>query len=846
MGNLVGIYNWMKVRQGRVTYSQAARNGPASFDCSSAVSYAMREAGYNVPVMNTDSMFVHLPKVGFQRVGAPYKFGDIFIMGIEGSSGGNNGHTGVFIDATNVIHCTSVAGGIIVSKFTDVAGSTPYTVFRDPNGSEPTRPGTDAPAVPDLKTILDTIEKQTAYSICEDLLADGWTMEAAIGAIANAAVESGLKPDTDQINGPAYGLWQWDGSSYPLVPPATYNGRQYVQNLLSAAEISGDYRDAKVQTKLMIWSLTNGQWIGAVEPTRIADYKALKDIRLATLVFVRNYERAGIENLNKRYEAADYWYNFLKNLPSGSEPGSGNEPSTPTLENGGEVEAVYIMGNEVRIVGWHFSSFGDKERLLIFDAQTDKEVARKEITLTKRPDIAKQHEEIPGIELCGIDVTIELPERGVFYGYFERYGEKTFDLKISDLIFTTKKIKYAQAKNIPDFCGVFVEIVEKGEVIFETEGIINPLDTGLQLNQIPSLDLKIPCDDSFDLRKGRKEFNIYFHGHIFNGLINDLKIIDGFYEIDVVHALDEWRSVQTPMNRAFKQATLPQVLTDAQIGFNDDWAVVFDAEATRFKFDYVFSKMTKLEVLDRIKEFSEIDWRVSLKSHRTLEIGVFGEKKEVYLSNEDECDATILNLEEGVNFSNIYNVLSVTSDSGDATESKTTLREVYLSKSYKKEFPVVITDYTANNEQKFYYTDITEIASNNSKEYMILDNKGISDNDGVIVEKNLSINDLSPISLDNEALSNEDRSVIVQQIYNQGVKELTRGRRRSDYPGRTTFMHGVNVGDRVFVSFYPGIDCGSCQTEIEGWLYVNSLGFEVKENTIIHEVELSTEKRIDE
>lgn len=841
MGNLVGIYNWMKVRQGRVTYSQSARNGPASFDCSSAISYAMREAGYNVPVMNTDSMFIQLPKVGFQRVGPPYKFGDIFIMGIEGSSGGNNGHTGLLIDATNIIHCTSVAGGIIVSKFTDVAGSTPYTVFRDPNGSDATRPGTDAPAVPDLKTILNTLEKQTAYTVWTMLLADGYSKQSIAGILGNYQVESGMKPDTDEIGrGRGYGLPQW-------TDPNGRSGREYVQALLTQAGISGDYRTAETQTKLQIWGMTNGQWIGVIEPTRVADFKALTDINTATMAFLRNFERAGVENVQKRYEAANYWFNFLQNLPSNpGEPGGEPEPSKPTLENGGEVEAVYIMGNEVRIVGWHFSSFGDKERLLIFDAQTDKEVARKEITLTKRPDIAKQHEEIPGIELCGIDVTIELPERGVFYGYFERYGEKTFDLKISDLIFTTKKIKYAQAKNIPDFCGVFVEVVEKGEVIFETEGIIGELNTSLELNQVPSIDLKIPCDDSFDLRKGRKEFNIYFHGHIFNGLINDLKIVDGFYEIDVVHALDEWRSVQTPMNRAFKQATLPQVLTDAQIGFNDDWAVVFDAEATRFKFDYVFSKMNKLEVLDRIKEFSEIDWRVSLKSHRTLEIGVFGEKKEVYLSNEDECDATILNLEEGINFSNIYNVLSVTSDSGDATESKTTLREVYLSKSYKKEFPVVITDYTANNEQKFYYTDITEIASNNSKEYMILDNKGIADNDGVIVEKNLSINDLSPISLDNEALSNEDRSVIVQQIYNQGVKELTRGRRRSDYPGRTTFMHGVNVGDRVFVSFYPGIDCGSCQTEIEGWLYVNSLGFEVKEKTIIHEVELSTEKRIDE
>ncbi|WP_242327813.1 phage tail tip lysozyme [Enterococcus avium] len=840
MGNLVSVYNWMKVRQGRVTYSMASRHGPSSYDCSSAISYAMREAGYNVPVMNTDSMFTYLPQVGFQRTGAPYKFGDIFIMGIQGSSSGANGHTGLFIDATNVIHCNYGANGISVNRFTDVVGSSPVTIFRDPNGGDAVRVGTDAPSVPAIETYLNTIEKQNAYEIYKLLTADGYTKQAIAGILGNYEVESGLKPDTDQIGGGGgYGLAQW-------TDPSGGSGRAYVQRLMSQAGITGDYRTVETQTKLQIWGMTHGQWIGVQDPTRVADFKALTDVNTATLAFLRNFERAGVAALARRQEAANTWYNFLTNLPT-DESGMVTEPSRPTLENAGEVEAVYVMANQVRIVGWHFSSFGNNERLLIFDAQTDKEILRKEITLTEREDIAKEHEDIAGILLCGIDVTVELPEKGVFYGYFERYGSKTYDLKIADLIFTTKKITYAQPQNIPDFCGVFVEIIQNGEVIFETDEIIGELDlSSIELNQVPSLNLKIPCDGSFDLYEGYKEINIYFHGHIFNGLINDADKVNGYYELDIVHALDEWRYVQTPMNRAFKQATLPQVLTDAQIGFNDDWAVVFDAEATRFKFDYVFSKMNKLEVLDRIKEFSEFDWRVSLKSHRTLEIGVFGDKKEVYLSNEDECDATIFELNDTMDFSNIYNVLSVTSDSGDATESKTTLREVYLSKSFKKDFPVVITDYTANNEQKFYYTDITEIASNNSKEYMILDSKGIELNDNVVIEKTLSINDLSPITLDNEVISNEDRSVIVQQIYNQGVKELIRGRRRVDHTGRTSFMYGVNVGDRVYVSYSPDVDCGSCQSEIEGWFYVNSLGFSVKENTIFHDVELSTEKRIDE
>lgn len=72
-----------------------------------------------------------------------------------------------------------------------------------------------------------------AWEIWVGLLAKGYSKAAIAGILGNiqGEVGSGMNPDTGQVGGPAYGIVQWDGSSYPLVGPSTYDGREYVQNL---------------------------------------------------------------------------------------------------------------------------------------------------------------------------------------------------------------------------------------------------------------------------------------------------------------------------------------------------------------------------------------------------------------------------------------------------------------------------------------------------------------------------------------------------------------------------------------------------------------------------------------
>lgn len=124
MSDLNKMIHWMTERKGKVTYSMNARLGPTSYDCSSAVYFALIAGGF-LPAQtmgNTDSLFTHLEQANWKKVqpdatgSYPAKKGDIFIWGQRGASGGAAGHTGIFIDDNDtIIHCNYGHNGISVN-----------------------------------------------------------------------------------------------------------------------------------------------------------------------------------------------------------------------------------------------------------------------------------------------------------------------------------------------------------------------------------------------------------------------------------------------------------------------------------------------------------------------------------------------------------------------------------------------------------------------------------------------------------------------------------------------------------------------------------------------------------
>lgn len=135
------MIKWMSERQGKVTYSMNARLGPNSYDCSSAVYFALINGGFLSPGMmgNTDTLFSHLENAGWSKVQAvngnyPVKRGDIFIWGNRGSSGGAAGHTGIFLDdQDNIIHCNYGYNGITINNHDTIWGYNGFpavTIYR--------------------------------------------------------------------------------------------------------------------------------------------------------------------------------------------------------------------------------------------------------------------------------------------------------------------------------------------------------------------------------------------------------------------------------------------------------------------------------------------------------------------------------------------------------------------------------------------------------------------------------------------------------------------------------------------------------------------------------------------
>lgn len=126
---------WYRERQGKTTYSMAARGGPGSYDCSSALYNAMVYAGYfpKGKMGTTATLRADLTAIGWKKVSSPVR-GDVFVW-TAGQGGHKYGHTGMFISPTEIIHMNGSANGISVNKFT-------YTfadIWHDPNSSSNTK-----------------------------------------------------------------------------------------------------------------------------------------------------------------------------------------------------------------------------------------------------------------------------------------------------------------------------------------------------------------------------------------------------------------------------------------------------------------------------------------------------------------------------------------------------------------------------------------------------------------------------------------------------------------------------------------------------------------------------------
>ena len=137
--NIETAIAWMEARKGRVSYSMEYRDGDDSYDCSSSVYYALRSAGASSAgwAVNTEYEHDWLIKNGYELIAenteCTAQRGDIFIWGKRGASAGAFGHTGMFIDSVNIIHCNYAYNGISINSHDErwlYAGQPYFYIYR--------------------------------------------------------------------------------------------------------------------------------------------------------------------------------------------------------------------------------------------------------------------------------------------------------------------------------------------------------------------------------------------------------------------------------------------------------------------------------------------------------------------------------------------------------------------------------------------------------------------------------------------------------------------------------------------------------------------------------------------
>ncbi|MDU6791789.1 MAG: peptidoglycan amidohydrolase family protein, partial [Anaerococcus sp.] len=132
-GKLDPFINWFQARKGRVRYSMYARMGPNSYDCSSAVHFAAKHAGLlpsNHYIGSTETLFGMKGKYLDEISRSDIRYGDIFVAGRQGASGGAAGHTGAVLDKNRIIHCTYSKNGIAITPINGYTGGPPVRFFR--------------------------------------------------------------------------------------------------------------------------------------------------------------------------------------------------------------------------------------------------------------------------------------------------------------------------------------------------------------------------------------------------------------------------------------------------------------------------------------------------------------------------------------------------------------------------------------------------------------------------------------------------------------------------------------------------------------------------------------------
>ncbi len=160
--------------------------------------------------------------------------------------------------------------------------------------------------------ITDLRSESNAAEVWAACYADGWTLEACAGLLGNIQQESTLNPAITGTGGGGLIGWTPLSQCSNYVASPWYNGANQmdliIRELNQTPPVNGRYYPTSAY------------------PYTGAQFKQLTDVRIATLAYLYNRERAGIPVPETRINYANYWYEFL----GGGQPTPPTPPEPPT------------------------------------------------------------------------------------------------------------------------------------------------------------------------------------------------------------------------------------------------------------------------------------------------------------------------------------------------------------------------------------------------------------------------------------------------------------------------------------------------------------------------------------
>lgn len=398
------------------------------------------------------------------------------------------------------------------------------------------------------------------------------------------------------------------------------------------------------------------------------------------------------------------------------------------------------------------------------------------------------------------------------------------------------------------------------------DDLLTSIEVSYELMQVPAITFTLPARYGKYL-SGNSIIELRTDDFIYVGYVVNKQLDVASYTIAVntSHIVGRLDKRNLPSNVTAKGNTIKDVF-DMMWSFwvkkdgviKDELMALFTYnlignEVVEQTVEYEFSHESVLEFLTKICELTEsIYWRINRFNPYQIDVGVFGDKKEV-LIDKDNYFISMNSVDE--DYSEVMTHAYALSDKSDGGASTLTLRDIFWNHKdwIDPKFPIdIIQDEEAriNSQRNKDYPRLIVFAPENETEmYYITDVEGLALERGVSYWGTITNNDVQTIAKDNEALTDDDRLQATYQMYKKAIRKMKNSRRHITYTITTSQLPNrtLNAGDKVMfiadVDLTELSDCSNYYTKLlkeNDWFYITRLTsrYEVG-NALTMEVELS-------